>query len=383
MLNMNNEDALAIIFPNSYDALIPELVTERLMASIPFAGRYRVVDFIISSMVHSGISNISLITKKNYHSLMDHLGSGQEFDLARKNGGLNIVPPFAQRQIRVYSGRIEALESIKGYLRKSREKYVIISDCNCAFTMDFRQVIKAHKNSGADVTMVYRKQEIPEVFSRPNSNVNQDLYYTMDLEDGRVKKIYINAKEEGEVNYAMNIYVIERKKLIDLIEDAYVHGYSYFTRDLLAPQTDSLNIQGYEYDGYVAQITDLKSYFDENMRLLNEENRNALFRKGNFVYTKVRDDNPTRYINGAKAKNVMVADGCVIEGEIENSILARGVVVKKGAKVKNCILMQDTVVEEGANIEYVITDKNVHVSANKSLTGNDSFQVYVAKNQTV
>ena len=119
------------------------------------------------------------------------------------------------------------------------------------------------------------------------------------------------------------------------------------------------------------------------MRLLNEENRNALFRKGNFVYTKVRDDNPTRYINGAKAKNVMVADGCVIEGEIENSILARGVVVKKGAKVKNCILMQDTVVEEGANIEYVITDKNVHVSANKSLTGNDSFQVYVAKNQTV
>lgn len=383
MLNANNEEAVGVIFPNCYDSLLPELVTERLMASVPFAGRYRLVDFIISSMVHSGISNISLIAKKNYHSLMDHLGSGQEFDLARKNGGLNIVPPFAQRQIRVYSGRIEALESIKGYLRKSREKYVIISDCNCAVTMDFRQVIKAHKDSGADVTMVYRKQEIPEVFSRPNSNVNQDLYYTMDLEDGRVKKIYINAKEEGEVNYAMNIYVIERKKLIDLIEDAYVHGYSYFTRDLLAPQTGSLNIQGYEYDGYVAQITDLKSYFDENMRLLNEENRNALFRKGNFVYTKVRDDNPTRYINGAKAKNVMVADGCVIEGEIENSILARGVVVKKGAKVKNCILMQDTVVEEGANIEYVITDKNVHVSANKSLTGNDSFQVYVAKNQTV
>ena len=181
----------------------------------------------------------------------------------------------------------------------------------------------------------------------------------------------------------MNIYVIEREKLIDLIEDAYVHGYSYFTRDSLAPQTETLNILGYEYDGYVAQITDLKSYFDEKMRLLNEENRNALFRQGNFVYTKVRDDNPTRYINGAQAKNVMVADGCVIEGEIENSILARGVVVKKGAKVKNCILMQDTVVEEGANIEYVITDKNVHVSANKSLTGNDSFQVYVAKNQTV
>lgn len=382
MLNMNNEDALGIIFPNSYDALIPELVSERLMASIPFAGRYRLCDFIISSMVHSGISNISLICKKNYHSLMDHLGSGQEFDLARKNGGLNIIPPYAQRQIQVYSGRIEALESIKGYLKKSTEKYVILADSNCAYNFDFRQLLKAHKQSGADVTLCYRKQEIPKVFLRPNSNTNKDLYYTLDLEDGRVKKIYINAKEEGDVNFCLNIYVIERKKLIDIIEDAYVHGYSYFTRDLLASRTEELNIQGYEYDGYVAQITDMKSYFDENMRLLEEENRDALF-KGNSIYTKVRDDNPTRYINGAKAKNVMVADGCVIEGEIENSILARGVKVGKGAKVKNCILMQDTVIEEGANIEYVITDKNVHVKSGKSLTGNESFQVYVAKNQTV
>ena len=382
MLNMNNEDALAIIFPNSYDALIPELVTERLMASIPFAGRYRVVDFIISSMVHSGISNISLIAKKNYHSLMDHLGSGQEFDLARKNGGLNIVPPFAQRQIRVYSGRIEALESIKGYLRKSREKYVIISDCNCAFTMDFRQVIKAHKDSGADVTMVYRKQEIPEVFSRPNSNVNQDLYYTMDLEDGRVKKIYINAKEEGEVNYAMNIYVIEREKLIDLIEDAYVHGYSYFTRDLLAPQTDSLNIQAYEYDGYVAQISDMRTYFDENMRLLKEENRNALF-KGNSVYTKIRDDNPTRYINGSKAKNVMVADGCIIEGEIENCILARGVYVAEGAVVKNSIIMQDSYISTNAKINCAIVDKDVVVKPARELSGAETYPLYIGKGITV
>ncbi len=382
MLNMNNDEAIGIIFPNSYDNLIPELVTERLMASIPFAGRYRVCDFIISSMVHSGIDNISLIVKKNYHSLMDHLGSGQEFDLARKNGGLNIVPPYAQKQIQVYSGRIEALESLKGYLQKCSQKYVILSDANLIFNFDFRELIEEHKRSGADDTVMYYKDEIPKAFTRPNSN-NSELYYTLDVEDGRVKKIYINPKVGGKTNFCMNIHIMEREKLIRLIDDAYVHGLSYFTRDLLAQNTDTLNIHAYEYTGYVSQITDMQSYFKENMKLLNEENRNALFSNGNSIYTKIRDDNPTRYISGAKAKNVMVADGCVIEGEVENSVIFRGVKVGKGAKIKNCILLQDTVVEEGAVMEYVITDKNVRITKNKSLTGNESFQVYVAKGQSV
>ena len=382
MLNMNNEEALAVIFANSYDALIPEMVSERLMASIPFAGRYRLCDFLISSMVHSGIDNISLIVKKNYHSLMDHLGSGQEFDLARKNGGINIVPPYAQKQIKVYEGRVEAIESLKGYLRKCTQKYVIMADANYVFNFDFGELIEAHKNTGADITAMYRKQEVPKVFLRPNGN-NDEMYYTFDIDDGRIKKIYINDRDMGKVNFGMNIYIMEKEKLIRIVDDAFVHGYSYFTRDLMATNTDSLNIQAYEYTGYASQITDMKSYFEENMKLLDEDNREALFKSGNSIYTKIRDDNPTRYINGSKAKNVMVADGCVIEGTVENSILSRGVKIGKNAKVKNCILLQDTVIEDGANLEYVITDKNVRVSRNRSLTGNDSFQVYVAKGQTV
>ena len=136
MVNSKAE-ALGIIFPNSYDSLVPELVTERLMASIPFAGRYRMCDFLISSMVHCGIDNISLIVRKNYHSLMDHLGSGREWDLTRKKGGLNIVPPFAQKSVKVYEGRIEALESIKNYLKRQSEKYVVMCDANIAVNFDF------------------------------------------------------------------------------------------------------------------------------------------------------------------------------------------------------------------------------------------------------
>ena len=374
-------EALGIIFPNSYDSLVPDLVSERLMASIPFASRYRMCDFMISSMVHCGIDNISILVRKNYHSLLDHLGNGREWDLARKNGGLNIVPPFAQKQIKVFSGRIEALESIRGYLMKQTEKYVILSDANMAVNFDFNALLDAHIKSGADVTMVYRKQEIPQSLIR-QSTAGMDLYYALGINGDRVSKIYINPKESGEMNFSLNIYVVERELLMRMVDEAYLHGDVYFVRDILEKKIDQMDVRGFCYNGYVAHIHDMSSYFEENMRLLKEENLMALF-SGNQIYTKIRDDNPTRYINGAKAKNVMVADGCVIEGEVENSVLFRGVKIGKGAKVKNCVLMQDTVIEDNASVEYVITDKNVTISEGKSLTGNDSFQVYVAKGQVV
>ena len=378
---IKKNEALGIIFPNSYDSLVPELVTERLMASIPFASRYRLCDFVISGMARAGISNISLIARENYLSLMDHLGSGREWDLARKKGGLNIVPPFAQKTVKIYNGRVEALESIKGFLLSQKEKYVVMSDANFAANIDFRDLLQKHRKSGADITVVYRKQEIPETFKKP-LGTNHDLYYCFDMEGNRVKHLFVNAKRDGEVNFSMNIYILERELLIRLIDEAFVLGFTCFERDVIAPQIDTLDVQGYCYDGYVAFIHDMKSYFDENMRLLEDENLKGLFGPGQ-IYTKIRDDNPTRYIKGAKVSNIMAADGCVIEGEVENSVLFRGVKVKKGAKVKNCVLMQDTVIEEGASVEYVITDKNVTVGAGKNLVGTETFQVYVSKKQKV
>ena len=379
--SISNNDALGIIFPNSYDGLVPELVTERLMASIPFASRYRLCDFLISGMARAGIDNISLIARENYLSLMDHLGSGREWDLARKNGGLNIIPPFAQKAIKVYSGRVEALESIKGFLVSQKEKYVVMSDANFAANIDFADLLEKHRKSGADITAVYCKREIPESYKKP-LGTNKDLYYSFDLDGSHIKQLFVNSKRDGEVNFSMNVYVIERELLIRLVDEAYVLGFTCFERDVVAPQIDMLDVQGYCYNGYVAYIHDMKSYFDENMKLLEEDNLKGLFGPGQ-VYTKIRDDNPTRYIKGAKVSNIMAADGCVIEGEVENSVLFRGVKIAKGAKVKNCVLMQDTVVGENVNLEYVITDKDVTITEGKSLIGTDSFQVYVAKKQTV
>ena len=158
----SNVNALGIIFPNSYDNMVPELVTERLMASIPFAGRYRMIDFVLSSMVSSGIDNISIIVRNNYHSLMDHLGSGREWDLTRKNGGLTIIPPFAEKTVKMYNGRVEALASILSLLRDQKEEYVVMSDANIAVNFDFSAMLQAHIESGADVTVAYKEEELAD-----------------------------------------------------------------------------------------------------------------------------------------------------------------------------------------------------------------------------
>ncbi|MCH5261018.1 MAG: glucose-1-phosphate adenylyltransferase subunit GlgD, partial [Lachnospiraceae bacterium] len=359
----SNTSALGIIFPNNYDEFIPELVSVRMMASIPFASRYRLIDFTLSGMVNCGINNISIVANKNYLSLMDHLGSGREWDLVRKNGGLHLIPPFAEKDAKAYSGRVDALYNLRGFLKRQKEKYVILSASNVVANFDYSAMIENHAASGADITVAYRPQEIPEGYKNEQDD-SKGFYYTFRIDNGRITKIFVNSKDDGIQDVSLSIFVIERELLIKLVEEAAKLGQRYFERDVLLPQLDKLNIQAYKYDGYIAYITSMKSYFDENMKLLDERNLDALFEPAP-VYTKVRDDNPTAYLKGSRASNVMVADGCLIEGEIENSILFRGVKVGKGAKVKNCILMQDTVIEPGVDVEYAITDKQVTITAGK------------------
>ncbi len=377
----SNTSALGIIFPNSYDALVPDLVNVRLMASIPFASRYRLIDFILSSMSNCDIDNVSVMVNNNYHSLMDHLGSGREWDLVRKNGGLHIFPPFVEKGAAPYVGRVGALANILGFLRGQKEKYAVMTDTNIVVNFDFNAMIKAHIESGADVTVAYNEQELPANLLQ-SKDAGTGYYYTLGIENGRITKIHVNDKDAGIQNFSMNMFVIERELLIDLINTASVRGQVYFERDVLLPQLNKLNVQAYKYDGYTARISDMKSYFEENMKLLDDHNLDDLF-SGAPIYTKIRDDNPTRYIEGAKVQNVMVADGCIIEGEVEDSILFRGVRVAKGAKVKNCILMQDSIIEAGANVEYLVMDKNVTITAGKEMKGTNTFPVYIGKHRVV
>ena len=377
---LNNNKAMGLIFPNSFDAHVARMVKLRAMASLPFASRYRLVDFVLSSMSNCGIDNVYILPNRNYLSLMDHLGTGREWDLARKNGGVHIFPPFAESGNKVAPGRVGTLANILRLLKDSSEKYIVMADTNMAVNFDFNAMIAEHIATGADVTIAYHEQALPES-ALSNTDMDKDLYYSFDIDDGRVIDIYVNPTE-GVQNLSMNYFVMERELLINVIQEAFARGMTHFTRDVLWAKRNELNIHAYKFEGYVSRIWSITSYFEENMKLLADENLDALF-SGNAIYTKVRDDNPTRYIAGAKASNVMVADGCVIEGEVENSVLFRGVKVAKGAKVSNCILMQDTVIEEGAKLEYIITDKDVTVTANKELKGTDTYPVYIVKHGRV
>ena len=378
----SNADALGIIFPNSYDSTISELTRDRSMASIPFAARYRLIDFVLSNMVQGGIDNITIMVRENYLSLLDHLGSGREWDLTRKNGGLNTIPPFAYKNAKIYNGRVEALYNIKGFLNRCKEKYVVISDANIAANIDFKKILDAHIETGADVTCVYSTKA--EIDKLPETITNgQEMFYTFETKGTKITKIRINPDvTEGIHNCSMNIYVIAKDLLQELIEAAYINGDTYFERDILAKQIDKLNIHGYAFDGYLSTMYSLETYFQASMNLLKPENLEQLF-SPNQIYTKIRDDTPTRYTADSTVKNTMAADGCVIEGTVENCILFRGVKVGKGAVVKNSILMQDTVVEPGADVEYIITDKNVTIGENKHIAGSESFPVYVKKHQVI
>ncbi len=363
--------ALGIIFSNIHDDNLPELTAKRTMGSIPFGGRYRLIDFPLSSMVNSQISKVGVITKNNYQSLMDHVGSGKDWDLARKNGGLVLLPPFFSKESgSLYQTRLEALKGIVGFLNHSYEEYVVLTDCDCVYAMDYNKVIKFHAENDADVTMVYRCAV---------DDASKNAYIETDS-TGRITEIVSEdkASADKERNYVVNVFVMKRTFLINLITDAISHGHHHFLQ-VMTDSMRSLRLFGYRFDGYIATMDSMLTYYNSNMQLLDEKVRNELFTE-NAVYTKVRDSAPTKYGNAAVVENSLIADGCVIEGEVHNSILFRGVKVGRGAVISNAILMQDTQVLENATVNCIIADKNVLIREKSVLSGSIEHPFYLAKN---
>ncbi len=371
---MVSRKTMALVFANMHDRSVPELTEIRSMASLPFGGRYRLIDFLLSSFVHAGITDVGVIVKSNYHSLMDHLGTGREWDLARKIEGLSTFPPFSSEDSNagVYHGRMGALFGIINHIRGSNAKYVIMADCDHVANFDTERYVEEHIKSGADISMVCCKLPWAEDLGRNCVCVSSD-------ETGRVTDLFINSRCDEGGAYSMNIFVLERSLLESIIENAHSHMYSNFERDVLLRNISRLNLHCIMHDGYVRRIYNNKSYFDASMSLLEPEARAALFPKGKAIYTKVRDNAPVKYGLNAEVTNSLLADGCIIDGKVENSVLFRGVTVEKGAVVKNCILMQDTHISSGAFCDCVITDKQVVVGENRELSGHISYPIYIKK----
>ena len=363
--------AVGVIFTNMHGENVPELVRRRTMASVPFGGRYRLIDFTLSNMVNSNITTIGLMTHNNYRSLIDHIGSGKDWDLARKDGGVILLPPYSDASEKPYTTRLEALAGLTGFLRHRREKYVVLSDSDAVARLDFSEIIEFHEKKNADITMVTHRETLES---------GRDTMLISAKESGRVTEVRLNPhlREATEAEVYVNIAVINREFLLDLVEDSKAYGYKSFESDIIAKQLDSLKIYRYEFKGYYAMIKSMASYFKHNMELLDKEVRNSLF-EARDIYTKVRDSAPSKYGEEAVVKNSLISDGCEIEGTVENSILFRGVKVEKGAVVKNCILMQDCLIGANANLNCVITDKNVVVTSKRTLSGHEELPYHIQK----
>lgn len=369
-------NALGIIFSNMHDSIIGELTAHRCMGSIPVGGRYRLIDFALSSFVNSGIEDVGVITKNNFQSLMDHLGTGREWDLSRKRGGLVILPPYGRAETGVYRGRVEALQGIMQYIVKSNKPYVLATDCDYVANIEYREFIRSHEESGADITVMYTKMDA--------SQLNQMDMSVFALGDrGQVVDMLINPRITGMQNVYMNTFIVSTRLLERIVDDCFSRNQFSFDKDVLQSGLRRMRIMGYEFDGYYTRYTSMQSYFENNMVLLEEEVREALFPQERPIYTKVRDEAPVRYGLDAQIRNSFVADGCTVEGLVENSILFRGVYVGKGAQIKNSIVMQDSSVGTGAGLDYVITDKNVAVRENRTLMGFRTYPVYIAKGSVV
>ena len=372
-----------IIFSNLHDDAIPELTRVRTMASLPFACRYRLIDFPLSNLVNSGVNSVYVVTTRNYQSLLDHVGSGKDWDLARRSGGLKMMTPymsaFAGTGIARFNSRMEALKSISNTIFNMTSDYVVLADCDGICNVNISDMVAQHERTGADITVAVKKMNVtPEKAARSilvDSN-----------EDGRITDVLIRpSRITGEHDVNINIWVVSRRYLQVMVHDAMARNLTSMSRDFLARNAAFAKYMVYRYDGYYASFSSMQDYFACSMNLLeNSEERNSIFGvKNRPIITKVRNSTPAKYSDDAKVKNSLIADGCVIEGTVENSILFRGVKVGKNTVVKNSILFQDTYTGNSVNLNCVVADKNVVIRDYRTLSGYETMPFCIEKGKMI
>lgn len=369
---------MGIIYSGGRKDEMGSLVAKRSVAAIPVGGKYRAIDFVLSNMVNSGIDKVGLVTQFSFHSLMDHLGSGREWDLDRRNGGLFIFPPYLGADASGwYRGSADGMYANMSFLRRSHERYVVVATGNCVYNFDFNQLKAAHIESGADITIMVR-----DMSDLPQEELKNFGMVKME-EDGCISDFREKSNiVQGNMG-SMGVYIMERTLLMELLEDCHAHGGTNFVLDILVENLDRLNIRGYVYDGYWRSLSSVGMFFNTNMEMVDPQVQHELFESNGKIFTKVKDTTPTKYNDEAEVSNSIISDGCIIEGTVVNSVLSRSVKVGRGAYIKNCVIMQDSVIGSDTHLENVVLDKEVTVTDGKHLKGDDRYPMIVAKKAVI
>ncbi|RXZ78799.1 glucose-1-phosphate adenylyltransferase subunit GlgD [Paenibacillaceae bacterium] len=336
------------------------LTAGRCVATVPFGGRYRLIDFTLSSMVNSGISKVAVFAHTKYRSLMDHLGSGRHWDLHHRQSGLFVLPPVADDMSDLRKGDLYHFFQHRDYFKRSQAEYVVVTRSHMLCNIDFTQVLAEHLEKNADITVVCKQQ---------NDHLSGKARKVKLGEAGRVVDMQDHYGRLQSDIVSMEMYVMKKELLLDLVESSLAQGKDHLVRDAIMSKIDELNIHAYLYEGYLGIINTITSYYRNSMELLKPDVWKGLFFEPGPIYTKVKDEPPATYLEGAKTSNSLVANGCIIEGTVINSILFRGVHIRKGAVVRNSIIMQNGIIGEGSAIDHVIFDKEVQIETGRDIRG--------------
>lgn len=366
---MRTSKVAGIIFTNVHDESLEQLTNHRSMASIPFGGRYRLIDFPLSNLVNAGVTNVGLVIKEKYRSLLDHVGSGIYWDLDRKNGGLHLMPPFNTRGAKRYNSYIEALHGAMDFVRRCNAEYIVTYNSDVVANVDIAGLVKCHVEKDAEISVVYTNGIRPIA--------HDDVVSLAFDTDGRISG-YADVDESTASDYSMGICLFNKDVLCRLVEQAYLDD-EIFPEEIFK----KVRVYGFRHEGFASMMDSAAGYYDASMKLLDNDVRRDLFRADRPILTKTRDDMPTRYGTHSVVQNCFIADGCVIEGTVKNSVLFRGVTVEKGAVVENCILMQGAKVAADVQLDRVIADKNSSIGEGMIIKGTEKKTFLIKKNQTL
>lgn len=346
------------------DVQLNGLTARRPVASVSFLGRYGIIDFVLSNLSNSNVDNVGVLIKEKPRSLFKHLGTGNSWNFNSKTGGVSLLYNEAYANNPVYNHDINNLVENASFLKTANPDYVVVAPAHIITTMDYSDVIEAHVKTGAEITMVYQ-----QIDNADEAFVGSD-YLTLKGKD-EVVEIKTNKGNRKERAISLETYVFNTKVLFELLDYAKKVSSSYSLKDTLAYICDERKIMAYEYRGYARCINSYDAYVKTSLELLDMEVNTQVFKSNWPIFTNTNDTPPTKYLKNAKVSKSFVANGAVIDGTVEHSVVGREVVVGEGAVVKNCILMNNAVIAPGSYLENVVVDKEARVEKRRELVGKD------------
>lgn len=367
--------AIGIVLAGGNSNRMKELTTKRAIAAMPVAGSYRSIDFVLSNMSNSHIQRVAVFTQYNSRSLNEHLSSSKWWDFGRKQGGLFVfTPTITNNNSYWYQGTADALYQNIKFLKESHEPYVVITSGDGIYKIDYNKVLEYHIEKGADITVVCKDlSDNPEELERFGV-VKTDS-------DGRIREFEEKPLVANSTTASIGVYVVRRRQLIELLENCAKEERTDFVRDIVIRQKSVKKVYAYMMDSYWSNISDVNAYYKTNMDFLNKDIRDYFFKQYPDVYSKVDDLPPAKYNKGSQVSNSLISSGCIINGQIENSVLFKEVYVGNNCVIKNSIILNSVYISDNVHIENCIVESRDNIRSNTTHIGeNGAIKIVAEKN---